>query len=201
MPSFHQTMRFSEVIWRVWYRIRGRRKPSVGIDVFGPLMTGLLATMLPSHRIVSDSIGLGGEWTESLEQQMIDAHVEHVVNSHQPAFNALMDMKPTRSYQRLHRLAMTVSRAYGETIAAYAEYRRMFLSSEYLSDAYTRKQADGQQWDSLTREHTRALLNELQEINAQDSEAYRYLEPSKVTLDMLECIASAPSGTAVSRFG
>jgi hypothetical protein len=83
-------MKFSEVIWRGWYRIRGRRKPSVNIDVFGPLMTGLLATMLPSHRIVSDLIGLGGELTESLEQQMIDAHVEHIANNYQPAFNAFM---------------------------------------------------------------------------------------------------------------
>ena len=111
-------MKFSQVIWRGWYRIRGRRKPSVNIDVFGPLMTGLLATMLPSHRIVSDLIGLGGEWTESLEQQMIDAHVEHIANNYQPAFNAFMDMKPTRKFQQLHRQAMVASRAYGETITA-----------------------------------------------------------------------------------
>jgi len=72
----------------------------------------------------------------------------------------------------------------------YIEYRTMFLSEEYLTDVYFRKQQDGRDWDSLTREYTRNVISELEAIANRDSSAYKLLVPMETVPDGISRIVA-----------
>ncbi len=182
-------MNFADLLAALLYNLHGIRVPSVAFEVFAPVLAEVLDAMVPDYQIIkSAGIDLSGEWEPNLEQAIIDAHTAHLLEKWQPAHNALMVAKPERAYQRVHRTAMTASRAYGETLTTYIEHQRMFLSPQYLTKAYFRKQRDGRQWDALAREHTRGLIDELDRVATQHPQAFELLLPSGEIPDGVESI-------------
>ncbi|MEK7778061.1 MAG: hypothetical protein AAB303_05490 [Chloroflexota bacterium] len=179
----------NDVLAALLYNVRGMRVPSITSEVFAPIFAQVLDAMVPDYQIIkSAGIDVSGEWESNLEQAIIDAHTAHLLEKWQPAHNVLMVVKPERTYQRVHRRAMTASRAYGETVTTYIEHQRMFLSPQYLTKAYFRKQRDGRQWDVLAREHTRGLIDELERVAIQHPQAFKLLLPSGEIPDGVESI-------------
>lgn len=163
------------------YSIRGAGVPIVLVDDFGRLFAEVLDAMVPSFQIVNlAGTDISQDWDISLESQTIDAHVAHLVEVWQPAHNAMQDVKPEKRFQRVHRKAMMASRAYGETLITYIEYRRMFLSDQFGAKLYFRKQRDGRQYDALTREYTRGLIDELVDISTRNPQESKVLLPSGI---------------------
>lgn len=188
-------MRFYDLLIGLWYEARGLCVPRVGSETFGARLAEVLKAMVPTSEIVeSAGIDLKREWTPSLEQEMIDAHVAHLLGKWQPAHNSLQDVRPGRQYRSLHWKAMWASRAYGETVVTYIEYRRIFLSPQFGTNIHlqvlARKRRDGRQWDTLARKHARALLDELYGIKAKEPQTFGLLVPSDAMLESVEQIAA-----------
>ena len=137
-------MMLTELFAGLWYNLLGHRMPRVALEVFAPLFVNALDSMIPFDQIVkSAGIDLSREWDPSHEEGEIDAHTTHLLEKWQPAHNSMQDLKPERKYQSLHRKAMMASRDYGETVATYIEYRRLFLSPQYLTKVYYQKKQHG----------------------------------------------------------
>ncbi len=172
-------MKFPNPFSALLYNFRGIKVPTVALEVFAPVFAEVLDAMVSTSQIINSAgIDLSREWEPKLEQTIIDAHTAHLLDKWQPAHNSLMELKPGRACLRVHRKAMTASRAYGETLSTYIEHQRMFLSPQYLTNAYFRKQRDGRQWDALAREHTRGLIDELDRLATQYPQAFKLLLPS-----------------------
>lgn len=187
-------MGVSEWLSNVWYLLAGRGTKTVPLEKFAPVFAKVLEQIVPHLQIIRASgIESTGEWSESLEVKVIEAHEIHLLNRWQPAHNALNSLKPPNPFLKLHLSAMLASRAYGETVVTYIEYRRMFLSEEYLSDRYFRKQQEGRDWDSLTSKHSRGVIGEIESIAGRDSSAYKLLVPTETVLDGINSIAAEKS--------
>ena len=124
-----------------------------------------------------------------------------LVGRRPPRQRARSNAALTRNYQKVHRQAIKASKAYGETITTYVEYRRFFLSDDFMTDRYYRKQRDGLEWDSLAHHYSRSLLLELERIRAREPQGFRLLIPSETLLEGIEGIGpEEPVGPAVSPF-
>ena len=171
-------MGFLDEFTSAWYKIRGRQVQRVEVKTFAPILTNALNQMVEVTQVIrAAGIDLKRKWDEALEQEMLDVVTRHILESYQPAHNDLNSVKPPTQYESLRWKAMMASRAYGETLASYIEFKRMFLSDEYLTDSYQRKRIDGKGWDELAREKTRDLLDELERIEANKPESFKLILP------------------------
>ena len=182
-------MGFSDTLNAWWYELRGRRARRVGLDEFSHVLHPLLSAMVPGPMIIhSAGVKLQGEWHRSYEEEVIEAHVAHLMEKFQPAHNSLQDIKLEPPYRRLHWALMQASRAYGETIATDIECRRLFLSPQYLTKPYYRKQRDGKQWDALAREKAEYFLGELDDLRIQMPAVFSLLGLTDANLEGIESI-------------
>ena len=180
-------MGFFDLFTDLLYKARGVHINRVGLEDFAPRFTAVLKAMLAEVKIWElAGIDWKGEWSESREQESIDAYVAHLSARFQPAHNALNDVKLDKPYAKLHRLAMIASRAYGEALTSQIEEKRLFLSPQYLSKAYHQKQRDTRQWNDLTWEYIENLVDEARRIEVDDPQAFRLLAPSDVILENIE---------------
>jgi len=172
----------------LFYKASGTHVNYVDLEDFALRFTSLLKAMLSQVKIWElASINWEGEWSESKEQEFIDAYVAHLSTRFQPAHNALNDVKLDKPYAKSHRLAMMASRAYGEVLTSQIEEKRLFLSPQYLSKAYVKKQRNTQQWNALAWEYIDKLVDEARRIEVDDPQTFRLLVSSDV---MLENISS-----------
>lgn len=184
-------MTLSELLSDLWYEVRGLHAYRAGIETLAPCLAEVLKAMVPTfHIVASAGIDLRREWDTTLEEEIINAHVAHLVGKWQPTHNAMMDLKAKRHYRRLHKKAMLASRAYGETLFTYIEFKRLFLSPQYLTKTYYRKQRDGRQWDALANRYARALLDELYRIRDTEPQIFRLLAASDETLEGIQRIGA-----------
>jgi len=189
MRNVEQNVSFSDLVTNLWYGLRGRHVPLVGLHTFGPGFAAVMQAMIPTYEIIrSAKIDLQQEWTPAMEQEIINAHVNHLMKKWQPAHNSLNRTRPEKRFQKLHRKAMLASRAYGETIMTYVEYRRLFLSPLYLTKTYNHKQRDGEQWDRLAVEHLQILVGEIHRLQAEEPQAFKLLVPSDTIVEDIESI-------------
>ena len=179
-----------------FYKVRGVHVNRVGLEDFASRFTAVLEAMLWEVKIWElAGIDWKGEWSESREQEFIDACVTHLSARFQPAHNALNDVKLDKPYANLHRLAMMASRAYGEALTSLIEEKRLFLSPQFLSKAHQKKQRDTRQWNVLFWEHIDKLNNEASRIKVDDPQAFRLLVPSDVILEDV----SSPQGNDLAQ--
>ncbi len=100
----------------------------------------------------------------------------------QPAHNALNDVKVDKPYAKLHQMAMMASRAYGETLTSLIQEKNLFLSPQYLTKEYRKKQRDTRQWDDLAWEYIDKLKNECHCIEIDNPQDFRLLVPPDIDL-------------------
>jgi len=189
-------MGFFDLFADLFYKVRGVQVNRVGLEDFAPRFTAVLKAMVSVvkiQKLAGKEWPRGKEWSESWEQEHIDASVAHLLERVQPAHNALNDVKLDKPYDRLHRLAMSASRAYGEALTSRIEEKRLFLSPQYLSKAYHQKQRDTGQWNALAWEYIDKLVNEARRIEVDDPQAFRLLVPSDVILE--DVSSPEPLGT------
>ena len=145
-------------------RIASLRKPLVGRDEYLVRLRRLVETFKPVTRVLKEhnliGLQLDTEWSEEWEQKCTDACVQHILTVEE-ARAALRAIKPPGGLYRVQAAAMLSSRAYWETLATYVEYKRLFLSPEYLTRQYARKARDGRWWDSLAYRECRKLIEAL----------------------------------------
>ena len=186
-------MFLSELITDLWYNLSGYRAPRVTVELFAPMFVNLLNNMLPYDEI----LGLAGiDYKIKVETSRINEYTAKIIEAHvthlerfQPAHNSIQIVKVERICQRLHGKAMMASRAYGETLVAFLQLERLFLSPHYHPKVSNKMEKHGKQWNALTAKYTRGLLDELAHIKVQESQTYKLLVPSGETPKGIENIA------------
>lgn len=164
---------FSKLVTSIWNREAGKVKPP---EEFLPVVGNLIDSLIPVSTIISKAdIRLRPEWEESLERQILQACIEHLAEIWRPSHDSLNSLKPDNPFKALHRRTLLASRAYGETLNAYIEYRTLNISNQDMTDTFFIKRKDSQTSDNLTQKYTQALLVDLEDLRSQDTTTFRLL--------------------------
>ena len=172
-------MSYSSLVSMLKYRMAGIGKPTVTVEEFSTVIACVFGAMVPVNEILKTAgIEQGREWEEAHEIEAIETCRAHLLDIWQPAHNEMNSLKPESQYYYLHNACMLASRAYGETLAAYVEYKILFISPQFMTKSYYRKRQDGKEWDSLASEFSGKLIVELERLELQKPDISKLLMPS-----------------------
>ncbi|MDG0867999.1 hypothetical protein GKO46_13095 [SAR202 cluster bacterium JH702] len=131
------------------------------------VISQLLCELKTATSVISEA-GLldNGGWTEEFQKKMVNVCSQHVMKV-QTIHNNLADVGRSNETDELHQQALMTARGYLETLMAYAEFKRMLLTDEFMTPVRDEKQQDGIEWDEVTRDQAKILISLLERDKPQ----------------------------------
>ena len=184
-------------------KLTGIGKTDISEDNYVSIWKDLVNSILPVDAILRDA-GLNQQATalankdvfrqldsnpdEAKEIECTNAYREHIQYRWTPLDN---DFKSHKSSQMedLRYQTLKASRAYGETLACYTEFKVLEIAwvrnnAPSLEDLIVKKIKDGTQWDVLAQEGVETVINLLRNLAQQNRALYSKLTNGEDPADM-----------------
>ncbi|MBM3940624.1 MAG: hypothetical protein FJ318_07000 [SAR202 cluster bacterium] len=155
------------------------------MDEFTRAFLALLRTIIPSDLIARYA---GVEAGDGMVTAMAASHREHLRKEWRPAHEAFTALTPPPERRAAHHRLATASRAYGSAIACFVDLSTWQSQNLMGTAAYLRTRENGREWDRLTSEYVRSLLDEL-ETTAEGRRLLDAADAEGVSLKRLRAIA------------
>ena len=175
------------------YKFLGRGKPEASTQGFTSSWASVVDSVLSidvlyknaalenlaQNLYYSDIHHEGSTYKESDEVEGINACKHHLLHNWEPAHNGLNSFRFSR-LSKIHEETMNASKAYGETLAAYIEFKELLVQAHrheqpLLERKIANKSRDGTQWDVLTQEKIESLMRLLEILRQQDRSLFDQL--------------------------